>query len=65
MLKEYRIKANLTQEQLADILDITWRQLQRIESGKSLPSMKTLRKMLIVLKISDQDIVDFIKEAYK
>ncbi len=65
MLKNYRLKAGMTQERLADVLDISWRQLQRIESGRSLPSLATLRKMIIVLNITPEDVVKFIKAAYK
>ena len=43
MLKEYRIKKNITQEKLAELLDITPRQVQRIESGESRPSLRTLK----------------------
>ena len=35
MIKEYRIKCGYTQEQLAEILDITPRHLQRIEADFS------------------------------
>ena len=34
MIKEYRIKRGLTQEELAEILNISWRQLQRIEKNE-------------------------------
>jgi len=50
MFKEYRKKLNLTQEELAEKLDISWRQLQRIETGKNDPSLITLKKLIKVLK---------------
>ena len=34
MLKEYRIKRGYTLEKLAELCDISWRNLQRIENGK-------------------------------
>ena len=34
MLKEYRKKRGYTLEKLAEITDISWRNLQRIENGK-------------------------------
>ena len=61
MFKKYRIKNNLTQEELAEKLDITWRQMQRIETGKSLPSLHTLKKLVSILNISDKDLKEFIE----
>lgn len=62
MLKEYRIKKNITQEELAELLNITPRQVQRIESGESRPSLKTLKLLIKILEISDEDVVKIIKE---
>lgn len=62
MLKEYRIKKNITQEELAELLNITPRQVQRIESGESRPSLKTLKLLIEILEISDEDVVKIIKE---
>ena len=60
-LKSLRQEANLTQEKLAELIDISTRQLQRIESGNSDASLLTLRILIDVLKISDEDIVRYIK----
>ncbi len=62
MLKEYRIKKNITQEELAELLNITPRQVQRIESGESRPSLKTLKLLIEILEISCEDVVKIIKE---
>ena len=62
MLKEYRIKKNITQEELAELLNITPRQVQRIESGESRPSLKTLKLLIEILEINDEDVVKLIKE---
>jgi len=62
MFKEYRKKLNLTQEELAEKLDISWRQLQRIETGKNDPSLITLKKLIKVLKINDKDIINYLKK---
>lgn len=61
LFKEYRLKLGLTQEELAEKIDITWRQMQRIEKGKSIPSIHTLKKLIIVLNISNEDIAKYIK----
>lgn len=62
MLKEYRIKKNITQEELTELLNITPRQVQRIESGESRPSLRTLKLLIEILEISDEDVVKIIKE---
>lgn len=62
MIREYRIMRNITQEELAELLNITPRQVQRIESGQSRPSLKTLKLIIKILEISDEDIVKLIKE---
>lgn len=58
MIKKYRKIHNLTQEKLAELLDISPRQLQRIESGQTETSLKTLKKLIKILDISDEDIVN-------
>ncbi len=62
LFKYYRNKKGLTQEELAEKLDISWRQMQRIEKGKSNPSIQTLKKLVMVLEISDEDLAKYIKE---
>ncbi|MFR5856673.1 MAG: helix-turn-helix transcriptional regulator [Bacilli bacterium] len=62
MIREYRIMRNITQEELAELLNITPRQVQRIENGQSRPSLKTLKLIIKILEISDEDIVKLIKE---
>ena len=44
MIKEYRIKNNYTQEQLAEIINISPRQLQRIEKDEDKTKIETIRK---------------------
>jgi len=61
MLKAYRIKMGYTQEELAELIEISWRQMQRIEKGKCVPSIQTLKKLILVLNISDEDIAKYIK----
>ena len=57
MIKEYRIKNNYTQEQLAEIINISPRQLQRIEKDE-----ETIRKIIRVLNIPDEEILKYIKK---
>ena len=62
MIKEYRLKRGLTQEQLAEMLDISTRHLQRIEVNINSTTLVMLIKIIQVLKIEDKDILKMLKE---
>lgn len=61
MIKENRIKRKLTQEELAEIIEISPRQLQRIERNEDETKIKTIKKLIKVLKIPDDEIIKYIK----
>ena len=61
MIKEYRIKNWFSQEELVEKVDIIWRHLQRLEHNESKTTVKTLKKLIKVLKISDTDIIKYLK----
>ena len=65
MIKEYRKKRGLTQEQLAEKLFLSVRQLQRIEKNELKTSIETLNRIRDVLNISDEDIVKILKQEKK
>ena len=58
-IKELRTKENLTQEQLAEILNIGERNLSKIECGVNFVSAETLEKLSEALKVSFKDLFDF------
>ena len=62
MIKENRLLKNYTQEQLAEIINISPRQLQRIEKDESKTKLGTLKKIIKVLQIPDKEILDYIKK---
>ena len=62
IIKSYRNKRGYTQEELAEMIDISSRQLQRIENGVSITKIATLKKVINVLKIDDKDIIKMIKD---
>ena len=62
MIKKYREKCGYTQEQLAEILDISWRQLQRIEKDETKTKISTLKKIIKVLNIPDEEIIKLMKK---
>ncbi len=61
MIKENRNKMKLSQEQLAEKINISTRQLQRIEKAEEKTKLTTLKKIIKVLEISDEEIIDFMK----
>ena len=61
MIKEYRLKRGLTQEQLAEMLDISTRHLQRIEANKCSTKIEMLIKIIQVLNIEDKDVLKMLK----
>lgn len=63
MIKEYRIKNNYTQEQLAEIINISPRQFQRIEKNEDKTKIETIKKIIKVLSIPDEEILKYIKNS--
>lgn len=61
MLRENRIKNHLTQEELAEKLDISWRHLQRLEYNEEKTTVSTLKKIIKVLNIADDEILEYLK----
>lgn len=51
-----------TQENLAELMQMSWRQIQRIENGSSIPTLETFKKLVKILNISDKDILKYIKK---
>ena len=62
MIKENRMKQNYTQEELAEILEISTRQLQRIECNENNTKISTLKKIIKILNIPNQEILKFMKD---
>lgn len=59
-IREYRKKRKYTQEQIAEILGISWRHYQRIEIGKGKPSIDILLDIIDVLEINDEDVIKIL-----
>lgn len=58
-IKELRKSKGLTQEKLAERLDITPRQLTRIETGDNFPSPETLAKISYILDVDLSCLFEF------
>ncbi|MBS4760838.1 MAG: helix-turn-helix transcriptional regulator [Clostridium sp.] len=58
-IKELRKKSNLTQEKLAELIDIETGSLSGIESGRHFPSLPTLEKIALKLNIEMKALFEF------
>ncbi len=62
MLKQYRLKNNLSQEELAEKVGISCRHLQRLEQNEENTRISTFKKIVKSLEIPDDEILKFIKK---
>ncbi len=62
MIKKYRLKNKLSQEELAEEVGISWRQLQRLEHHEEKTRISTFKKIVKALNIPDDEILKFIKK---
>ena len=62
-LKRIRNKRKLTQEQLAEIIDMSPKNLSKIEVGASFVSSETLEKIMFALNVTAEELFanDYIK----
>ena len=58
-IKELRKRAGLTQEKLAELIDIETTSLSGIESGRHFPSLTTIEKISKKLKVELKALFDF------
>lgn len=60
LIKEIRKARGLTQEQLAEKIDVDQKHVSRIELGKSFPSIVRLEKMADALNVPLMGFFDFL-----
>lgn len=58
-LREIRKSKRLTQEIFSEMLDLSPRQLIRIENGENFPSVETLSKISLILQVDLKSLFDF------
>lgn len=64
-IKEYREKRGLTQEALAELVDLSTGYLSAVERGVGLPSVETLVAIMNCIGASaDQIFADVVENAY-
>ena len=64
-IKELRIKNGLTQEQLAEMIDVGERNLSKIECGNVFVKAKTITKLIDALKIEPHELFEFFQHKEK
>ena len=62
MIKQYRLAHNLSQEELAEEIGISWRQLQRLEYNEENTRISTFKKIVKSLNVPDDEIIKFIRK---
>ena len=58
-VKELRVKNGLTQEQLAEMIEVGERNLSKIECGNVFVKAKTITKLIEALKIDPKELFEF------
>jgi len=58
-VKELRTSKGLSQEELADISNLSIRTVQRIENGETVPRGDTLKRLAVTLQVSPDEIIDW------
>ena len=61
-LKQARINKNLTQEKLAEKLDVSVAFLSRIERGSSFINLKRLNQICTILNVSEGEILNGVSK---
>lgn len=61
MIKEKRKTLGLTQEQMAEKLNISLRQYVRIDKEEDLPRRDILNKLIVLFDLSDDEIGKYIR----
>ena len=62
MIKKYRLKNKLSQEELAEEIGISSRHLQRLELNEENTRVSTFKKIVKTLNVPDEEILNFIKK---
>lgn len=62
MIRKYRQLKNISQEELAEEINISWRQLQRIERYEEKTRITTFKEIIKALNIPDNEILEFLKK---
>ena len=64
VIREFRQAIGLSQDQLADRMDISTPYISMLESGKRYPSIETLIRIALALQVRPGEMLDRIAEQY-
>ncbi len=65
MLKEYRLRKNISQEKLEIMTDLDRKTIFRIENDLNVPQLDTFAKLVEALELTDEEILAEIKKIIK
>ena len=63
MLKEYRLKKNMSQEELEHLTNLDRKTIFRIENNINMPLLDIFAKIVIALELTDEEIVKEIENT--
>ncbi len=63
MLKEYRKKAKMSQEELEKITNLDRKTIFRIENDLNMPLLDNFAKIVVALNLSDKEIANEVKKS--
>ncbi len=63
MLREYRKRSKLSQEELERLSGIDRKTIFRIENDLNMPILDTFARLALALKLSDKEIADIVKNS--
>ncbi len=63
-IREFRQQSGLSQDQLADRMDMSTPYISMLESGKRYPSIEMLVRIALAMEIRPGELVDRIAERY-
>ena len=63
-IRHFRHEAGLSQDGLADRMDVSPSYISMLESGKRYPSIETLIRLAVALDIPPGTLLDYIAERY-
>ena len=65
MLKEYRKRKGISQEELERLINIDRKTIFRIENDINKPLLDTFEKIVIALELTDKEIAEEVKKSIK
>lgn len=61
-LKEYRVNKGMSQQELADLVDVRRETILRLEAGKYNPSLKLAMDIAKIMNCTVEDLFEFTEE---